>query len=315
MGEASEGQIDTAVKAAQKAFAGWAATPPKDRAALLLKVADRIEADAATFAEIESKNCGKPYNAVLNDEIPAIADVFRFFAGAARTMHGAAAGEYLAGFTSMIRRDPIGVVASIAPWNYPLMMAAWKLAPALAAGNTGGDQALRADAAVDSSAGDDPCGTVPAGRRQRGLRTGQHGGRAADRASRRRDDLADGRCLDRREGAAGCAEGRQAHASRAGRQGAGDRVRRCGSGGCCGRRAHVRLLQRRPGLHRCVPHLRGREDLRQAGGGSQSARVQRIKVGHAEGGGRRDGAAHQRRSSASGLRASSIARRRSGTSR
>jgi aminobutyraldehyde dehydrogenase len=134
--EASEGQIDTAVKSARKAFPAWSATVPKDRAALLLKVADRIEAEAAVFAEIESQNCGKPYNAVLNDEIPAIADVFRFFAGAARTMHGALAGEYLPGFTSMIRRDPIGVVGSIAPWNYPLMMAAWKLSPALAGGNT-----------------------------------------------------------------------------------------------------------------------------------------------------------------------------------
>jgi aminobutyraldehyde dehydrogenase len=134
--EASDGQIDNAVKAAQKALAGWSATVPKDRAALLLKVADRIEAEATDFAEIESQNCGKPYNAVLNDEIPAIADVFRFFAGAARTMHGSAAGEYLPGFTSMIRRDPVGVVASIAPWNYPLMMAAWKLSPALAGGNT-----------------------------------------------------------------------------------------------------------------------------------------------------------------------------------
>jgi aminobutyraldehyde dehydrogenase len=136
VGEASEGQIDSAVKSARKALDGWAATVPKDRAALLLKVADRIEADAAGFAEVESQNCGKPYSAVLNDEIPAIADVFRFFAGAARTMHGAVAGEYLPGFTSMIRRDPVGVVASIAPWNYPLMMAAWKLAPALAGGNT-----------------------------------------------------------------------------------------------------------------------------------------------------------------------------------
>jgi aminobutyraldehyde dehydrogenase len=134
--EASDGQIENAVAAAAKAFPTWSATPPKDRAALLLKVADRIEAEAAQYAKLESQNCGKPYAAVLNDEIPAIADVFRFFAGAARTMHGAAAGEYLAGFTSMIRRDPIGVVASIAPWNYPLMMAAWKLSPALAAGNT-----------------------------------------------------------------------------------------------------------------------------------------------------------------------------------
>jgi aminobutyraldehyde dehydrogenase len=134
--EASLEQVDAAVLAAEAAFAGWAATAPKDRAALLLRLADRIEADGAEFARLESANCGKPLAAALNDEIPAIADVFRFFAGAARTMHGAVAGEYLAGFTSMIRRDPIGVVASIAPWNYPLMMAAWKLAPALAAGNT-----------------------------------------------------------------------------------------------------------------------------------------------------------------------------------
>jgi len=134
--EASEEQITAAVKAAAKAFPGWAATVPKDRSTLLLKLADRIEAEAMEFARLESQNCGKPLNAALNDEIPAIADVFRFFAGAARAMHGALAGEYLPGFTSMIRRDPIGVVASIAPWNYPLMMAAWKMGPALAAGNT-----------------------------------------------------------------------------------------------------------------------------------------------------------------------------------
>jgi aminobutyraldehyde dehydrogenase len=134
--EASRGQIDAAVKAAASAFDGWSRTPPKDRATLLLRLADRIEADGTAFAKLESQNCGKPLAAALNDEIPAIADVFRFFAGACRTMTGAVAGEYLAGYTSMIRRDPIGVVASIAPWNYPLMMAAWKLGPALAAGNT-----------------------------------------------------------------------------------------------------------------------------------------------------------------------------------
>jgi aminobutyraldehyde dehydrogenase len=134
--EASEEQVSAAVAAAVKAFPGWAATVPKDRSTLLLRLADRIEADAMWFAKLESQNCGKPLNAALNDEIPAVADVFRFFAGAARTMHGAVAGEYLPGFTSMIRRDPVGVVASIAPWNYPLMMAAWKMAPALAAGNT-----------------------------------------------------------------------------------------------------------------------------------------------------------------------------------
>jgi aminobutyraldehyde dehydrogenase len=134
--EASEEQVGAAVAAAAKAFPGWAGTVPKDRSALLLKLADRIEADGMWFAKLESQNCGKPLNAALNDEIPAVADVFRFFAGACRAMHGSVAGEYLPGFTSMIRRDPVGVVASIAPWNYPLMMAAWKMAPALAAGNT-----------------------------------------------------------------------------------------------------------------------------------------------------------------------------------
>jgi aminobutyraldehyde dehydrogenase len=134
--EASRGQVDAAVKAADAAFDAWSRTPPKDRATLLLRLADRIEADGEAYAKLESLNCGKPFAAALGDEIPAVADVFRFFAGACRTMTGVVAGEYLTGFTSMIRRDPVGVVASIAPWNYPLMMAAWKLGPALAAGNT-----------------------------------------------------------------------------------------------------------------------------------------------------------------------------------
>ncbi|BAU75029.1 gamma-aminobutyraldehyde dehydrogenase [Metapseudomonas furukawaii] len=134
--EAGESQVDAAVRAADAAFEGWARTSPRDRATLLLRLADRIEAHAEEFARLESDNCGKPYAAALNDEIPAVADVFRFFAGASRCLTGSAAGEYLPGFTSMIRRDPVGVIASIAPWNYPLMMAAWKLAPALAAGNT-----------------------------------------------------------------------------------------------------------------------------------------------------------------------------------
>jgi aminobutyraldehyde dehydrogenase len=134
--EASEAQVAAATAAAHRAFAGWAATPPKDRAAALLKIADAIESRGAELAGLESQNAGKPYGAALNDEIPAVADVFRFFAGAARCMTGAVTAEYLPGLTSMIRRDPVGVVASIAPWNYPLMMAAWKLAPALAAGNT-----------------------------------------------------------------------------------------------------------------------------------------------------------------------------------
>ncbi|HEX3984420.1 MAG TPA: gamma-aminobutyraldehyde dehydrogenase [Acidisoma sp.] len=133
---ASPGQVDAAVAAAEHAFAGWAATAPKDRAAALLRIADHLESDAADYAQCESQNTGKPLTAMLADEIPAIADVFRFYAGACRTPVGPVAGEYLPGHTSLIRRDPIGVVASIAPWNYPLMMAAWKIAPAIAAGNT-----------------------------------------------------------------------------------------------------------------------------------------------------------------------------------
>ena len=134
--EATREQVNAAVEAAELAFDGWSQTVPKDRAALLLRLASRIEADGAAFAALESENTGKPLSAALNDEIPAIADVLRFFAGAARTQQTPVAGEYMPGYTSMIRRDPLGVVASIAPWNYPLMMAAWKLAPALAAGNT-----------------------------------------------------------------------------------------------------------------------------------------------------------------------------------
>ncbi len=136
VGEASPAQVAAAARAADAAFPAWSRTVPRDRAALLLKLADAVEAQGPALAALESRNTGKPLAAALNDEIPAIADVFRYFAGAARCMTGALAGEYVPGFTSMIRRDPLGVVASIAPWNYPLMMAAWKLGPALAAGNT-----------------------------------------------------------------------------------------------------------------------------------------------------------------------------------
>jgi aminobutyraldehyde dehydrogenase len=134
--EAGQAQIDAAVAAAEKAFATWSRTTPAQRSGYLLRIADRIEAEAASFATLEALNCGKPINAVLNDEIPAIVDCWRFFAGAVRSMPGVVAGEYIPGHTSMIRRDPVGIVASIAPWNYPLLMMAWKLAPAIAGGNT-----------------------------------------------------------------------------------------------------------------------------------------------------------------------------------
>ncbi|WP_300464574.1 gamma-aminobutyraldehyde dehydrogenase [Desulfobacula sp.] len=133
---ASADQVDAAVEAANAAFPGWKRKSFADRADRLFKLADRIDEKAGFLAKLESLNCGKPYQRMLEDEIPAISDHFRFFAGASRCMSGSASGEYLEGFTSMIRRDPVGVVGQIAPWNYPLMMAAWKIAPALAAGNT-----------------------------------------------------------------------------------------------------------------------------------------------------------------------------------
>ena len=136
MPEASADQIDRAVAAARTAFKTWSRTTPGERSNYLLRIADRVEAEAQAFATLEALNTGKPIGCALNDEIPAIVDCYRYFAGAVRNMHGALAGEYLAGHTSMIRRDPIGVVASISPWNYPLMMMAWKLAPAIAGGNT-----------------------------------------------------------------------------------------------------------------------------------------------------------------------------------
>ena len=134
--EASPGQVETAVKAAQKAFDSWSQTTPAERSSMLLKLASKIDDEAANLARLESQNAGKPHARALADEMPAVADVFRFFAGAARCLTGSATKEYLAGHTSMIRRDPIGVVGQITPWNYPLMMAAWKLGPALAAGNS-----------------------------------------------------------------------------------------------------------------------------------------------------------------------------------
>ena len=134
--EANPDQVDRAVRAARKAFASWSRTTPGERSELLLKIADAMEANTEELSQLEALNCGKPINEMRNMEIPYTADCFRFFASAVRNMKGMVAGNYLEGHTSMVRRDAIGVVASIAPWNYPLMMMAWKLAPALAGGNT-----------------------------------------------------------------------------------------------------------------------------------------------------------------------------------
>jgi len=134
--QSSVNQVNEAVTAAKIAFTKWSRISPAERSGMLLKLADVIDQNAEEIAKLESLNTGKPYHLALNDELPAISDVFRYYAGACRNLPGYAAGEYMTGFTSMVRRDPIGVVASIAPWNYPLMMAAWKIAPAIAAGNT-----------------------------------------------------------------------------------------------------------------------------------------------------------------------------------
>nr|WP_306268904.1 aminobutyraldehyde dehydrogenase [Pararhizobium sp. IMCC3301] len=134
---ASDGQIDAAVETASRAFAGWRNTTPKERSRALWAIADAVETNAAALAKIESLNAGKPYRFVEAAELANVADVFRFFATAVRNVPAIAADDYRAhGKTSMMRRSPIGVVASIAPWNYPLLMAAWKIAPAIAAGNT-----------------------------------------------------------------------------------------------------------------------------------------------------------------------------------
>ena len=134
--QSSIDQVNEAVKCARVAFKKWSRTSPAERSGLLLKLADAIDDKAQELAKLESLNTGKPYHLSLNDGLPAVSDVFRYYAGTCRNLPGYASGEYMTGFTSMVRRDPIGVIASIAPWNYPLMMAAWKLAPAVAAGNT-----------------------------------------------------------------------------------------------------------------------------------------------------------------------------------
>jgi betaine-aldehyde dehydrogenase len=129
-------EVDAAFGAAADAFEGWRDATPAERSLALLRIADSIEAHADQLVAAESQNTGKPIALTLSEEIPPMADQIRFFAGAARMLEGRSAGEYMSGFTSFIRREPIGVCAAVTPWNYPMMMAVWKWAPALAAGNT-----------------------------------------------------------------------------------------------------------------------------------------------------------------------------------
>jgi len=128
--------VDLAMKSAAAAFEGWRDSTPSERQRALLKIADAIEARADEFVATESENCGKPVGLTASEEVPPMVDQIRFFAGAARNLEGKSAGEYMRGMTSFIRREPIGVCAQVTPWNYPMMMAVWKWAPAIAAGNT-----------------------------------------------------------------------------------------------------------------------------------------------------------------------------------
>ena len=127
--------VDLAMKSAAAAFEGWRDSTPSERQRALLKIADAIESRAEEFVAIESENCGKPLGLTASEEVPPMVDQIRFFAGAARNLEGRSAGEYMRGMTSFVRREPIGVCAQVTPWNYPMMMAVWKWAPAIAAGN------------------------------------------------------------------------------------------------------------------------------------------------------------------------------------
>jgi betaine-aldehyde dehydrogenase len=128
--------VDRAVAAARKAFDAWSTQTPAERSAAMLKLADAIDEHAEELGALESADAGKPLKAVMEDEMPVMSDQLRYFAGAARNLEGRASGEYLEGYTSIVRREAIGVVGQITPWNYPLMMAIWKIGPALATGNT-----------------------------------------------------------------------------------------------------------------------------------------------------------------------------------
>jgi betaine-aldehyde dehydrogenase len=131
-----EADVDAAFQDSARAFESWRDTTPSERQRALLRIADAFEERASELVDVESQNTGKPKQLTLEEEIPPMCDQIRFFAGAARILEGTAAGEYMSGYTSMVRREPVGVCAAVTPWNYPAMMAVWKWAPALAAGNT-----------------------------------------------------------------------------------------------------------------------------------------------------------------------------------
>ena len=246
-------------EAARRAFDGWSATTPAQRAQALLAIADLIEEHGEEIARLEALNAGKPIEAVTNDEIPVMADNLRFFAGAARCLEGRAAGEYMEGYTSFTRREAVGVIGQVTPWNYPLMMAIWKFGPALAAGNTVVLKPAETTPITTVRLAELAAEMLPKGVLNVVTGPGPADGRGADHPPRRGHARADrlgrhGQALraHRRRHA-------QARAPGAGRQGA-----RCVvfddvslESAMADDRRH-RLLQRRPGLHRRHPRARRR---------------------------------------------------------
>ena len=244
--------VDAAYAAATRAFRTWRRTTPAERQRALMALADALEARTDDLVAAEVENTGKPVELTRSEEIAAGIDHLRFFAGAARSLEGASAGEYLAGHTSYVRREPVGVVGQVAPWNYPFMMAIWKIAPALAAGNTVVLKPSDTTPVTASLLGEIAAGVLPpgvlnvvCGDRDTGRLVVSHADRG-DGLDHRVD-----RCRQAGRGRGGRA--RHAGPPRARRQGAGDRVRRRGSPGGGGGDRHGRLLQRGAGLHRRHP--------------------------------------------------------------
>ncbi len=254
---AGPADVDAAVAAAKAALPEWAAAAPGERAAALHRLARLVEERAADLARAESLQCGKPIRLSSGFDVPGTVDNTDFFAGAARHLEGRAAGEYSPDHTSYVRREPVGVVGSVAPWNYPLQMAAWKILPAVAAGNTivlkpseltPLTTLMFAEAARDAG--------LPARRGQRGHRHRPGGRRAPGRAPGRGDDLLH-RLHRRRPADRRPRRGhRQARPSGTGRQGPVRGLRRRRPGGRRARRGGRLAHQLRPGLHGGDPRLR-----------------------------------------------------------
>ena len=301
-----EEDVNRAVAAARGAFEGWATTTPGERSAALLKLADAIEENADEISDLEAANAGKPRSAFLDDEIPFMVDNLRFFAGAARNLEGKASGEYTEGYTSIIRRQPVGVIGQIAPWNYPLMMGMWKIGPALATGNTVVLKPAETTPVSTLKLAELAADIFPPGRAQRDHRARRAGGLVARDPPRGGHGVAHGLArhgqVDRQGGLRHAEEG----APRARRQGARGGVRRRGHGDRAGDDRRHRLLQRRPGLHGGHARARRQGRLRRRG-------LRAHRAGQGTGAGRHVRRRHHararstRRCSASAWRASSSA--------